>query len=84
MSAHPTHTTCRETMTAKIDEMLEPVPDASFKDAWTIKTTRERSGANGFLQHREKTAKGIKEISHTNIRYLCLPDTLDPRTGTGK
>src|SRR6266404_5430703 len=68
---------------AKIDSMLKSWQKENAEAKFGKHTVKHAPGGNLISQHSEYVAEETSSFDHS-MRYLCLPDTVDPRGPKGK
>ena len=83
LSAYPTSTACERQRTEKIDSMLKRWPKEKAEAATGENIVTNESGGYIISQRSRAVNENTLTFSET-LRYLCLPDTVDPRGPKGQ
>lgn len=84
VGAYPTAAACNSQQASKIDDMLKSWrKDQTTAQGSKITITHE-PGGNIISQTQEWKSSEYTSSRWHSIRYLCLPDTVDPRGAKGK
>jgi hypothetical protein len=84
LGAYPTHAACEEGMVGKLDQMSEQQPDYQGSEITFKYDPPKRLGHNVIAKRSEYAGPTSTTIDLQYFRYLCLPDTINPRAGKGE
>jgi hypothetical protein len=79
LGSFTTKTECEGQQVLKIDQMLKNWRKEKAEAKFGEHTINHQPGTNIIIKHSHFTGEYTSSYS-TSIRYLCLPDTIDPRT----
>jgi hypothetical protein len=82
LGSHTSMTACEEAQEKKIDQMLKNWRKQKAEAKFGTHTINHEPGTNIISKRSEFTGEYTSTHSQS-LRYLCLPSTIDPRTGKG-
>ena len=82
LGSYPTNAACEKQQAGKIDSMLKTWRKQKAEAKGGEHTVDHEPGSNIISKHDRYVGEETSNY-WTNIRYLCLPDTVDPRGPKG-
>jgi len=83
LGSYPTNAACESQQTWKIGDMLKIWRKEKAEAKFGEHTITHESGSN-IISKRSTYVNENTSLFSNSIRYLCLPDTVDPRGPKGK
>jgi|ERR1700687_2468757 len=83
LGSYTSNAACESQQAAKIGSMLKSWEKDKAEAKFGRHTVTHAPGGNIISQHSEYVGEEISSFNHS-MRYLCLPDTVDPRGAKGK
>jgi hypothetical protein len=83
LGSYPTSAACERQQASKIEAMLKMWRKEKAEATFGQHTIDHESGGNIISRRSEYVSENTSNL-FSSLRYLCLPDTVDPRGPKGK